>query len=224
MVVSDLIPAIYLRSNGKTAGFVTGSTKWIKLLGLANFYQRRWGREKGIDWNSLYNPALTVTTVTATDTFTLPATIRKLSDQDGDFVRIYWLSDATKFSDFELVEAARLKDYTNRVGFCAQIGSTLKFSKAFVSTDTTFGGTIKVPAYLFPATLALDTDVVQVNDPDWLVTICAAEQVRNDITRQNQYPNLIAEANEIMQRMRDDDGAQNTDVYKPWRPFSGWIR
>lgn len=221
MTVSDAIDAVYLKATGKTATFAQNTTKWIKILGLLNFYSRRWSRETGVDWNSLYNPLFPLGTVTATDTFNFDTdTIRKFSQQEGDNVRIIWPDDVS-FTDYELVPADRLKDF-NTGPFCARLGSTLKFNRAFTSTDPQYGGQLYVPCYTYTDDLVNATDDIQVDDPDWLVLICAAEYVRTDLTRQNQYPNLIAEANDCMDRMKDDNNNdQNTDATQEWNP-SPW--
>jgi len=66
---------------------------------------------------------------------------------------------------------------------------------------------------LYPEKLTSAGSTVPVDDPNWLVKITAAEWVRNDSVRQNQYPNLIAEANALMEKMKEaNDGSQVSDV------------
>lgn len=230
MTITEAVADVYLKATGKTTTLTSGS-KYQKIIGLLNFYQRRWAREPGIDWNSLYNPAFSLGTVTATDTFDIDtSTVRKLSDRQGDTVRITW-SDGVGYTDYDVIEATKLKDYSwgvNRespIGFyCAQIGSQIIFNHTFTTTDAQYGGTINIPCYVFADEINSNnpnTDEVQVDDPDWLVTRVAAEYVRTDLTRQAQYPNLLAEANEIMERMIDDNGAQIDEVDRPWTPLSG---
>jgi hypothetical protein len=155
--------------------------------------------------------------VSATDTFDLDDEIRKLSDARDDTVRIVH-TDGTHYTDYEVVPANQLKTDYSSGAYCAQIGATLKFNKAFVSTDRQFGGTIYVPKYGFAEHLVNDSDDVPVDDPQWLVLMCAAEYVRNDIVKQNQYPNLVNEANALMQAMKDTNDAQVEVVARPWRP------
>lgn len=228
--ITEAVADVYLRSTGKTTTLTSG-TKYNRIIGLLNFYQRRWAREPGIDWNSLYNPAFSLGNVTATDTFDIDtSTIRKLSDRQGDSVRIVW-SDGVGYTDYDIVDHDTLKDYSwgvNRESpkgfYCAQIGGELVFNHTFTSSDGQFGGEIFVPCYVFADAITSDnpdTDEIQVDDPDWLIVRASAEYVRNDITRQGQYPTLIAEANEIMGRMIDDNDGQIDPVDKPWTPFSG---
>lgn len=230
MTITEFITDTYLIAVGKATPPTSGTSKYTRIVGLGNIHQRRWAREPGIDWNSLYDPAVSLGTVTATDTFDIDSSIRKLSDRQGDTVRIVW-TDGVGYTDYDIVDANTLKDYSfgvNRespLGFyCAQIGTTLVFNHTFTTDDPQFGGEIFVPAYTFPDDITStnpDSDEVQVDDPDWLVYKTAAEYVRNDVTRRSRFPELEAKANEIMERMKDDNDGQIDSVDKPWRPFSG---
>lgn len=228
MTITECLTDTYLKAVGKATPPASTTTKYSRIIGLLNFYQRRWSRENGIDWNSLYNPAFSLGTVTATDTFDIDtSSIRIISQRQGDTVRIVW-TDGVGYTDYDVVDANKLKDYSfgvNRespLGFyCAQIGSTLVFNHTFTTDDSQYGGEIFVPCYTFPDDITADnpdTDEVQVDDPDWLSTRVAAEYVRNDITRRQRYPELLAEANEMMARMKDDNDGQIDTVDRPWTP------
>lgn len=231
MTITDAIKATYLRAVGKATPPLANSAKYNQIAGLLDFYQRRWAREPGVAWNSLYDPSFSIGSVTATDTFDLDtSTIRSLSNREGDYVRIMW-TDGVGYSDYGIVNHDELKQFYQGQNkefphgyYCTQVGGTLVFNHKFVSTDPEFGGDIQVPVYTFPdeiTTTNPDTDEIQVDDPDWLVTRCAAEFVRNDIVRRSRYPELLAEANEMMTRMIQDNDNQIDEVDKPWSPFSG---
>lgn len=230
MNITEAIAGVYLRATGKTTTLTAASSKYGKIIGLLDHFQRTWAREPGVDWNSLYNPSFSIGNVTATDTYDLDtSTIRKLSDREGDYVRIMW-TDGEGYTDYTLVTADSLKDYywgQNKESYsgryAARIGGQLVFNHTFTSDDPEFGGDIQVPCYVYPEAISANslTDDIQVDDPDWLVIRCAAEYVRTDITRQNQYPNLLNEANERMGRMKDDNDAQKDDINTPWTPLSG---
>jgi len=230
MTVQEFVADAYLLSTGKTTTLTSG-TKYQRIIALGDFFQRRWAREPGIDWNSLYNPAFSLGTVTATDTYDIDtSSVRKLSDRQGDSVRIVW-SDGVGYTDYDVVDANKLRDYSYGVNaesplgfYCAQIGGTLVFNHTFTTSDSQYGGEIFIPCYVFPDEITstnTSSNDVQVDDPDWLVTRVAAEYVRNDITRRSRYPELIAQANEIMDRMKDDNDGQIDTIDKPWTPFSG---
>lgn len=229
MTISECVSDIYLKAVGKATPPAVGSTKYNRIIGLMDFYQRRWAREPGVDWNSLYDPAVSLGTVTATDRFDIDtSTVRRLSAREGDTVRIVWTNDIG-YTDYSLIDANKLKDYSFGVtkqsalgNYAAQIGNQLVFNHTFTSSDSVFGGEIFVPAYIYPEEITDDNpddNEVQVNDPDWLVLRVAAEYVRNDITRRQRYPELLAEANEAMQRMKDEnDNTQISTVDTPWTP------
>lgn len=206
MTVADFVASSYLKATGSVSTLASTDADWVKLLALANYYQQNWANEPGVDWRSLYDPTVDCGTVTATDTFNLAASIHKVSQDADDPVRIVH-TDVTQFTDYTVVPHDKLKQYTAG-NYCAQIGSTLVFNNAFTADSAEFGGTINVPAYTLPSTLSASTDLVQVDIPEWLVTICAAEYVRNNLVKQNQYPNLLAEANELMKKMVENNEAQ----------------
>jgi hypothetical protein len=229
MTIAAAITATYLRAVGKTTA--PSTSKYAKIVGLLSFFQDQWSKENGVDWNSLYDPLFSLGTITATDSYDLDtSTIRKLSDREGDSVRIVW-SDGVGYTDYDIVNADTLKDYyygpnkESYSGFyCAQIGNQLVFNHTFTSNDSQFGGEIFVPIYTFTDEITStdpNSDEVQVNDPNWLVVRAAAEYVRTDLTRQGQYGTLLAEANEIMQRMIEDNDSQISLLSTPWTPQSG---
>jgi hypothetical protein len=145
-------------------------------------------------------------TVSATDTFDLDTTINKISNEPDDYVRINH-TDGIHFTDYSTVEPKRLKRYP-RGEYCAKVGKTLKFNKAFTAINPQFGGHINVPAYLSPPLLKNAKDTVPVDDPNWLLLICAAEWTRTDITLSQNYSNLINEVNESMIAMKQANQAQ----------------
>lgn len=229
MTITAAIALTYLRATGKTTTLTTGS-KYNQIIGLLDYYQQEWANEIGTDWSSLYDPAFSLGNVTATDTFDLDtSSIRTLSSRQGDTVRIVW-TDGVGYTDYDLVDANKLKDYSFGVNresphgnYCAQIGSTLVFNHTFTLADAQYGGEIFVPAYTFPdeITASNTSDDVIVDNPRWLCTIAAAEFCRNDITRRARFPELIGEANSIMARMKDDNDGQIDTVDRPWTPASG---
>lgn len=222
MTLAELVAAVVLKATGKVSSLTNADTKWNKIKQIANYYINSWQEEPGVDWSSLYDPEHAIATVTNTDTFALPSTVRKLSDTVGDVVRIHH-ADGVTSTDFAIVEADKLKGYYDGPNkesplgnVCAQVGANLVFNRVFDSSHPAFGGSIKAPVYTFATELDADSDVVPVDIPNWLVLVTAAEYVRNDITRQNQYPNLINEANSLMQRMKENNEAQVSEVIRPY--------
>lgn len=228
MTTTEFITATYLRSTGKATPPAAGTSKYNRILDLGNFFIDEWANQLGVDWASLYDPAVSLGTVTATDSFDIDtSTIRKLSDREGDTVRIVW-SNGVGYTDYDLVSADTLKDHSYGVSkqsplgsYATRIGGQLVFNHTFTSSDSQFGGEIFVPAYVFPDKLVSDDDEVPVDIPNWLVARTAAEFCRNDITRRSRYPELLTEANEILQRMKDDQEGQIVMVNRPWSTPGG---
>lgn len=211
MILSQFISQAYLKATGKPTAPTSGTKKYNQLNALGAFYTEAWQNEPGIDWSSLYD-FFASGTVTATDTFALDADIRKVSQQEGDTVKI--LHTDNNESYYELVSPERLQEhrYNNAV---AVIGRNLVFSSAFEADDPQIGGTIVVPGYGYATFPTTDATPIPVDIPEWLVTVCAAEYVRTDQTRQNQYPNLIAEANVYMEKMKENNGRRIDEIYRP---------
>ena len=214
MLTNDFVNAVYVVAEGKQPTFTSGSTKWNKILAIANNKIDAWQEED--EWKSLYNPKVSLGMVTATDTFPLPVSVRVLSKTPSDTVRVLH-ADGVKFTDYDLVAADRLKDFAYG-NYCAQIGRNIVFNRAFTSADQQFGGTLYVPGYTYASHLVADGDTVPVDIPQWLVLVTAGEYNRGDIVKQNQYPNLVNEANDLMEAMKKNNRAQNDYVDMPWRP------
>lgn len=69
----------------------------------------------------------------------------------------------------------------------------------------TIGGELKVPGYYQPSDMVNSTDLVSVDDPNWLVLVVAAELCRNDPAKDNQFANLLGMANELYKAMVEND-------------------
>jgi hypothetical protein len=211
MTTSEAVADVYLLSTGKTDALELTSSKGARILALLNHFSKEWA--KG-DWRSMRS-SFSVGTVTATDTFTLPATMHHASQQEGDFVRI--TTTASEY-DFTIVPIERLyndgvKLNASAMTQCAISGSSLVFDGAFASGSGPFGGTITIPGYAKPATLTTGTDVIQVDDPQWLTNRAAAQNVFTDRTRVQLYDTLKAEADRLWFEMKQANNSQDEDMY-----------
>lgn len=63
------------------------------------------------------------------------------------------------------------------------------------------GGSLQTPGYFIPNDMVNGTDLVEVDDPNWLVYATAAELARNDPAKDDQYANLQAIANDLYSKM-----------------------
>lgn len=215
MNTSELVAAVILKATGKAKTLQPADSKYKKILGIANMYIRQWQSEPGVDWTSLYDPAYSLGTVSATNQYSLDLDeVRKISDVPGDVVKI--TTDDGVY-EFPTVPADQLNLYHGG-NYCAQINDTLQFARTFDTDSPEYGGTIEVPVYLRAELLTRPTSTVPVDDPMWLVVICAAEYVRPDSSTNYLHPDLVAEANQLMQKMIDNNGAQTNQLYAPSIP------
>lgn len=199
MTLQEIINAVMLKATGKPTILVASDMKWEKVRGIANYYQQAWANEPGQHWNSLYNRAKLVGTITeGDDEYALPNDVADISTAKGD--NIYILTSEGEKVKYQLVDYDDLKNHTHG-RFCAKIGNKLVFNDSFASGDPCLGGEIHAPVYVKVSNMTNAEDETAVDIPEWLVTMAAAEYIRNDIVKQNQYGNLIAEANNLMNSM-----------------------
>lgn len=207
----EFVQLVHFRGTGKPVSPTTGSKKYNQILIAGQIYTDAWLNEPNVEWASLYD-FRNSGTVTATDTFALDNAIRTVSKQEGDIVRI--LHTDGNESEYELVPVDRLRE--NRYNtVVAWSGRNLVFSKAFTASDPQIGGTIVVPSYGYATFPTDDVTAIPVDDPYWLVDIAAAEFVRNDITRKQEYPNLVGSAAERMAKMKENNGDAVDELYRP---------
>ena len=229
------IQAAYMFAQGKPVMPLAGTTKYVLLQSLLNWYIQQWATEQGVDWQSLYQYFTCTTTptsginavVTPTDTFYLPiANISKISKQEGDFVRIVW-TNGVQESDYTIYPITKLYDNSFKYNYvgggylrgrCAIVGSMLIFDTPFIATSPEIGGSIKVPGYGNPPVIANSTDPILIDDPTWAIYMSAAEMDRNDVTKQGNYGGLIAMATDVMQQMKEANLAQVEKIEQNWRP------
>lgn len=197
----------YLLAVGKLPTFAAGDKKYEKIVAIANLKIDEWAREA--DWRSLYDPKYQVGTISATDTYELDDEVEKVTAGFGDYVIVR--KDGRDIH-FQTVAPEKLKMY-DQGDYCAVVGRNIVFNREFTADDPAFGGAILAPVKLRPEKLTSASSTVPVDDPNWLVKVTAAEWTRNDKVRQDQYPNLITEANALMENMKEaNDEAQLSEV------------
>lgn len=219
MTLQELINAVMLKATGKATILAPNNPKWNKIKGIANYYQHAWLHEPGVHWNSRYERARQIGTISNTDEYELDDDILEISTAYGD--NIYVDCRDGQRREFQLVEYNDLDNH--RFGnFCAKIGNKLVFASKFAEDDPCYGGALHAPIYADIEDLENGDDDVVVDNPYWLVTICAAEYIRNDIVKQNQYGNPLEEANNLMKRMiRDNRASQRKRIRGNWRNGGG---
>lgn len=218
MTRDEFIQQAYLWAVGKATPPTEGTNKHSVLLGTGNGFIEAWQNEQNTDWKSLYQRTVLTPLVTATDTFAIdPLVVRKISTNKEDTVIVTATSGKT--AEYAIVTPEQLNTYEH---VCARVGNNLVFSEAFESGSEFIGGTITMPNFGFATKLTTDVSVVPVDQPMWLVYMTAAEFVRNnDYIKQNQYPNLISMANEVMKSMKlNNKATQVMEFKRDWTPLS----
>ena len=230
MTLDSFVATTYLLATGKAVPPTIGQSKYTKLTALANLYTAAWANEPETDWQSQRFTFVVGSAVTPTDTFTQPDDIGKISDQDGDYVRIMHTDGITE-SDYTVVPIQRLYDGRSSInntgeheamadGTVAIAAGNLIFSRPFLKTDPQIGGKITVPGYITPDKLVGVNDLITVDDPFYLCYRVAAEYIRNDITRVQLYGSLIDQAKESMAGMKDRNDTQSEETYRgAWTPL-----
>jgi hypothetical protein len=217
MTVDEVLAKAFQQAKGKPVPPETGSTKYNSLVILCDSFQKVWAAEPGVEWDSLYS-VVDIGVVTATNTFELDDTIDYIVKRSTDPV---YLSDGTNRADYTVVRPNQL--YVDRDGMVvAQAGINLLFPSAFASDSQYIGYTINVPAILKPEDLTAGADDVQVDDPMWLVHMVAANFIATDLARRDDYSRHIADAQVIMEKMKQRNSGQNETVnVSTWSPLGG---
>lgn len=211
MTRAEFIQLVHYKGTGKPVAPASGTKKYNQIVLAGQYFTASWLSEPGTDWASLFD-FRNSGTITATDTFPLDSSIKKVSQQEGDLIRI--LHTDGNESEYDLVPIDRLRENRNNYTVAVN-GTNLMFSKAFTADDPQFGGTIIVPSYTTTTFPDADDGEIAIDDPFWLVAICAGEFVRNDITRKAEYPNLLGEAANLMQKMKENNGTRVDELYRP---------
>jgi hypothetical protein len=197
MNVLEAMQQAYLLATGKSTLPDSSSSKYNRLYNLVLKFYKDWQTEPGVDWNSLYQ-TLDAGAITATDTFDIDEDIIKLSQRKGDYVRIVTTSNTYYY---KTINASRLN--SNRYDHAvARVGNSLVFSKAFISTDPHIGGTLLVPCYVRLDDLTSTSDDILIDNPAWLPVVVAAQYVLSDAQLQYQYPDLLSQAQDLMNGMK----------------------
>lgn len=201
--VAWAIQKAFLAAQRKADAPAAGTSKYEVLLDLADSMTKAWESEPGVEWDSLYSVQI-IGTVSATDTFELTEEVNYISKSEDNPVRI---TNGTSTKAYKVVSARQLYKYKDS-DVCAQIGHNLVFAKAFASDSNLIGYNIQVPAIIHVDDITSANDDIQVDDPMWLVYMMAAEFCRNDVVKQGQYDNLLAYANQCMERMKQANSGQ----------------
>lgn len=201
MNTQQFIDATILKATGKPRKLQPTDVKYQRIFDIGNQIINEWENEPNVDWASLYEPQLEIgTTQEKVRSYEMPSEVRKLSNAFGDPVILKDLNG--RHHHYDIVAADQLARFEGGK-YCAIAGDNL-----ILASDPKPNYSILVPAYMYAEKLINSSSQVPVDNPQWLVVRSAAEFARNDIMLQAQYGNLIAEANQLMEKMIENNTGQ----------------
>ena len=199
MTAANLLLDIYRAYRGKidSRAPVWGSDKANVAIDIANRKLQEWATDPRNKWNSLFAItalAATVDATTPTYTYNLGSTFFLPSD----YVKIV-KTDSSEV-EYPIIKAQQRNVLEGQALYITGLNpKQITFAQTI---DTSLdGGTIYVPGYYTPAEIVDSTDVVEIDDPRWLVYITASELARNDPARDDQFPILAGMANDLYLKM-----------------------
>lgn len=200
MKVEEVINLAYQTATGKTKTLSPGNSKYERMLNIANMATMQWESEPDVVWGSLCEDR-EIGVIDDNTSYKLSADIRTV-----DFRKFVRLTKDSQNWTFPFISPQMAKDGCYGV---IQLGWRLDFKGL---SEQMKGAVIIVPIVRHAKKLTKADDIVEVNDPYWLVYMIAAEFVRNSRTKSNQYGNLITLAQSSMEGMKNRNGYKFDEV------------
>lgn len=133
-------------------------------------------------------------------TYNLPRTFF----QSSDFALITKTDDSTV--EYQIIKAQQRNQLAQALYVHGLSPKKITFAQ---DIDASLNGAVlTVPGYYIPANITSASDIIVVDDPNWLVYSAASELARNDAAKDDQFPTLLGMANELYRKMSD----ANNDV------------
>ena len=197
MTLSQVVSESYLVYRGKLSSVpAVGSEKYNRIVSIANRKQREWVQDSNVDWLSRYEMRVLGTLTTGNQEYDLDNDIMRLSD----YVIITDLQGNKRY-----IQTLRPQVISRYKSGCYISGGNPQQLNFVTPIDSSFNGfALTVPCFTIPADMTTPTSVVSVEDPNWLIYATAAELARNDYAKEEQYPNIIGQANDLYKNMVAD--------------------
>jgi hypothetical protein len=208
---------------GKSSAPALGSNKYNLLIELVDNEQKDWADEQGVQWNSLYQPITLAALIQANvATYALDMTVGDPSLYFDDKLILTPAGGGTQeYAKF--IRPDQLTQYSTDLAAAIE-KRNLVFSQAFSPSDALIGGTIQIPNYGYVNDLANATDIVQVDNPMYLVYMTAAAFIMNDIIKAGNYNLMLAKAAELMAKMKElNDAHYDQAVNDPVVQGMSWV-
>lgn len=224
-----LIQLAWVKYKGNTNWPAPGNAKYLQAVLLANRFKNLWATDSKVHWDSLFTIREYGPVVATVQDYDLDDDVFYLSDwvyvkrTDGNIDRFQVVHPEMRnrsFNAIGMVGSDSGDPITYLTGVWALGGGnlTLNFQTPWTQmNDGDVGGTIQTGCYALPADYVNPTDTILINNPEWLVARLAAELARNDPAKQDQYPLLLGEANDIYGKMVLDN--QGNSFQQPNGPM-----
>ena len=205
----ELVNAVTLKATGKKRDLTPSDTKYQKIFAIANVIIPEWQSEPDVDWDSMYDPMYEAGNLSDNVVEIDRDEIYKVSQVPGDTVTI---TSGARTMEIPLVPAQQLRQYEVA---CAVVGQTLKFKGAPAELGS---GSVTIPVYMKVNLLTGPNSRIEIDNPLWLVNKCAAEYIKNDVSMRVHRPDLLDDADIMMDKMKDNNDAQEEALYSPGIP------
>ena len=194
MLVSTLIERISYALRGIDDEVpASGSEEAPYWLSIINRKKDEWATDPFEAWNSIFEVRnLLAPVAVGTQSYDLATDFIRPSDD-------VYVTVAGQRVDFNLVEP-QLRDSVSNAVYIA--GKKLYFVDTILADTQIVGGAITVPGFFLPDDMTSFTDVVPVDDPNWLAMATAAEIAFNDVSYEDKSPDLFAKANSLYVAMK----------------------
>jgi hypothetical protein len=196
MLVRQLIPKIHRKYAGNVKYPAENSDAWNKYLGIANDFKDEYAEDPEHDWDSCFEER-EVGTVTTGRVYALDADVTNISDS------LFITTTDGREIEFTVIKAKKRNEFTGPYGVyrSGRNPTQITFTGTGDMPANLVGGTIHGGFYVIPKDMKSAGDFVPVDNPNWLIVRTVAELARNDRAKEEQYPDLIGEANELYRKM-----------------------
>lgn len=224
---NGLIQQAWVAYKGNTNWPSPGAAKYLKAVIAANELYRKWALDSKVHWDSLWVLRTTGPVASTQQAYDLDSDIFYLSDwvyinrTDGNIDRFQVVHPEARNSSFNAIGAIG-SDWGDPMVYLTgtfahgDSNLTMNFQTPFTQLTGDVGGTIEFGAYALPDPFQNPTDIILMNNPDWLVKRLAAELARNDPSKEDQVDNLMLEAQNLYDRMVKDN--QGNSYQQPNSP------
>ena len=171
-----------------------GTDKYNRTMSIANRKIREWATDSTTKWASLFEER-TYGQYSTSRTYELDDDISDLSDF------VYLVKANGDRVEYNVIKPQQRSLHQKGVYISSNNPKAITFIDTVETTDELIGSIVTVPLFFIPEAITSGSDTIVVDSPEWLIYETAAELVRNDPAKDDQYGNLAGKANDMYQKM-----------------------